>query len=124
MVVRTLVLTFVFQLSGKVFARLDYLVSHIHNNLLIRFFKCAECPVAFRSQNKIMIHTKVKYSILRPNLTNSAQILPTPPKPYQLRSSLFNCASTLPTSRKLYQHHLNLTNTTKLFRLSNSNFVF
>ena len=49
-----------FQLSGKVFARLDYLVSHIHNNLLIRFFKCAECPVAFRSQNKIMIHTKVK----------------------------------------------------------------
>ena len=50
-----------FQLSGKVFARLDYLVSHIHNNLLIRFFKCAECPVAFRSQNKIMIHTKVNY---------------------------------------------------------------
>ena len=60
-----------FQLSGKVFARLDYLVSHIHNNLLIRFFKCAECPVAFRSQNKIMIHTKVNYftqtqSLFRP----------------------------------------------------------
>ena len=98
-----------FQLSGKVFARLDYLVSHIHNNLLIRFFKCAECPVAFRSQNKIMIHTKVKYPILRPNLTNF---------------NLTNFAQTLPTPLKPYQLHLNLTNTTQLLRLSNSNFVF
>ena len=70
-----LILIHVFQLSGKVFARLDYLVSHIHNNLLIRFFKCAECPVAFRSQNKIMIHTKVNYQ-LRSNLTNFTQPLP------------------------------------------------
>ena len=91
-----LILIHVFQLSGKVFARLDYLVSHIHNNLLIRFFKCAECPVAFRSQNKIMIHTKVNYK-LHSNYTNSTQTIPTPLNPYQLHPDVTNSTQTLST---------------------------
>lgn len=90
------ILNNVFQLSGKVFARLDYLVSHIHNNLLIRFFKCAECPVAFRSQNKIMIHTKVNYK-LDSNYTNPTQTIPTPLNAYQLNLDVTNSTQTLPT---------------------------
>ena len=46
------------QITGKVFSHAEDLRAHMHNNCLVKFFKCAECPLAFKSHKTIMKHTK------------------------------------------------------------------